>query len=107
MKNYTAIIIVFSFLLVGIAGAVVGWKYLENRQAAQSEQQYQQYVQKYKTQEAAAKSQPAGGIKPTPTPTKAQVAQSETASFESDLSALSDDGGKSDFDQLQNDISGL
>ncbi len=100
MKNYTTIIIVFSFLLVGVAGVAIGWKFLEGEQARKAEEQYQQYVQKYKTQEATAKR--SVSLSATPAP------QAITASgLNKDLQGVTDDGGKSDFDQLQKDISGL
>lgn len=100
MKNFKTIIILFAFVLVGIAGAAVVNTLLQGEQAKQAEVKYQQYVQKYKTQEAA---QP----KPTPTLTPTPQTSASATSLNTDLQGLSDDGGRSDFDQLQKDIGGL
>lgn len=96
MKNYTTIIILF----VGIGGAVVAYTFTQSQQAKQAEAQYLQYVQKYKTQQAA---QPNPLATPTPTISGPVTA----ASLSNDAQSLSDDGGASDFSQLQNDIGGL
>ncbi len=95
MKQFSTIMIVFLFLVVGIVSVVVGFKFIESDQLQKAETKYQQYVQKY-----AQQSQNQNNIL-APVPTVS------AASLSSDLGGLSDDGGKSDFDQLQNDVGSL
>ncbi len=100
MKNFKTIIILFAFLVVGIVGVAAAYTFVQGEQAKRAEVKYQQYVQKYKTQEAVP-------LKPTLTLTPTPQAAASATSLNTDLQGLSDDGGKSDFDQLQKDISGL
>jgi len=95
MKNYSTIIVIFLFIVVGIVGVVVASKFMESDQLKKAEAQYQNYVQKYVQQSQNQNNTP------TSTPTVS------AASLSSDLGSLSDDGGKSDFDQLQTDLNGL
>ncbi len=102
MKNFTAIIILFAFLLVGIAGAVVAWKVTEGNLAQKAEEQYQTYVQKYRTQQAL-KPKPTVTPTPNPTPTPGVTA----TNLQNEIQGVQDDGGTADFTQMQTDINGL
>lgn len=104
MKNFSTIIILFAFLLVGIGGAVVAWKVTEGNLAQQAEAQYQTYVQKYRAQQAARpKPSATPTVSPTPTATPAATA----TSLQNEAQSLQDDGGAGDFTQMQTDINGL
>lgn len=100
MKRFGAIIIVLLLLFLGVVGVAVVYILTQQREVRQAESQYQQYVTKYAQQNPQDKSKAAGAT-PTPVPTIA------ANSLDSELQAVTDDGGKSDFDQLQAGINAL
>ncbi|MBI2405295.1 hypothetical protein HYV22_03925 [Candidatus Gottesmanbacteria bacterium] len=97
MKQFGLIIAIFLFIVVAVASVVVAYNVITQRQA---ETTYQQYVSKYAQQNPQNKNKA-----PTGTPTA--VPSIAADSLDTELQAITDDGGKSDFDQLQSGINAL
>jgi len=95
MRQFETIIVVFLFLFVGVMSIVGAFKFMESDQLKKVQAQYQSYIQKYAQQNTES------------TPSTATNSVVTVNTLNADLQSATDDGGKSDFDQLQTDLSGL